>query len=57
MQDKKAKLIAYITSRGVNDSCYLDLLNRDFPHDQYRFCSANGYDFLVSHFFDESDMA
>lgn len=55
MQDRKANLIAYITSLGIKDTYYLDLLNHDFPNDKFRLCSAKGYDFMVSHFFDESD--
>ena len=57
MQDNKTKMIEYITSRGIEDPFYLDLLKRGFPHHQYCLCSAYGYDFMVSHFFDESDNA
>ena len=57
MKNNKTKMIEYITSRGICDPFYLDLLERGFPQHQYRLCSAKGYDFMVSHFFDESDEA
>lgn len=51
----KNELINYLNSRKVNDNYYRDFILNYNP-DNYKFslCTVNGFDFVVSHFLDQS---
>lgn len=50
------ELIDYLNQRGVRDNIYLSFVQQYHP-DNYKFimCSANGFDYIVSHFLDRSE--
>lgn len=56
MKDRKTSLLEYIVSRGIKDQWYLDLLSHgSLNKSEFRLCNVDRYDFLISHFFNESD--
>lgn len=50
------ELVDYLNQRGVRDDIYRSFVQRYRP-DNYKFimCSANGFDYIVSHFLDKSE--
>ena len=50
--DDRKKIYDYLISRGVKDSTYLDFIkNNKLGILEPNFCSVDGFDFGISHFF------
>lgn len=50
------ELVDYLKQRGVRDDIYCSFVQQYYS-DDYKFimCSANGFDYIVSHFLDKSE--
>ena len=49
------KIVAYLKECGVNDGEYFSfLIEKKYKDLNFKLCSVDGFDFIVSHFFDDS---
>ena len=54
--DKKS-LEEYLDNQGIHDEVLWDyILKYEYPDEGYKLCSVGKFDFMVSHFFDDSDL-
>ena len=50
-------VIAYMNERGINNKAYCEyLLKESTAGCTFKLCSQNGFDYMVSHFFNTSDI-
>lgn len=52
----KVKIYEYLNKIGLNNEQYNDFISSYVAEDTaYTLCTINGFDFIVSHFFDETE--
>ena len=50
------ELVDYLKKKHINDTTFLSFIYNENSEDiVYKLCSVDGFDFVVSHFFDDSD--
>ena len=53
---RSSKLLKYLRTRNVSDNTYIDFCcNHLMEGEEFVLCSINEFDFVVDHFFDESN--
>lgn len=54
--DKKS-LEEYLDNQGIHDEIFRDyILKYEYPGEGYKLCSVGKFDFMISHFFDDSHL-
>lgn len=53
---KQYNLEKYLNSKGVLDNTYRKFLLDDNSDLEFKLCSVSGFDFMVDHFLDKSDI-
>lgn len=53
---KQYNLDKYLDSKGVLDKTYREFLSKNDSDLEFKLCSVSGFDFMVDHFLDASDI-